>query len=63
MHVPTNTTEAALFRTKYPTYDGRGVVVAVLDTGRYRCLVCVRLVHFPPSPARVLVCIHIPSRC
>jgi tripeptidyl-peptidase-2 len=33
VHVPTAPTQADAFRRKHPEYDGRGVVVAILDTG------------------------------
>ena len=33
VRVPTASTQAEMFRTKHPECDGRGVIVAILDTG------------------------------
>jgi tripeptidyl-peptidase-2 len=40
MYVPNTETTAKSFIEKYPTYDGRGVVVAVLDSGVDGSLAC-----------------------
>ena len=40
MYVPNEETNVKTFKEKYPNYDGRGVTIAVLDSGVDGSLAC-----------------------